>query len=747
MRGYKQLAPLVADDDAIDIDQLVRDAASGVQADARARRTNTPDLTGGADDDLPYIPLDLDESEYTFQAPRIEPREFPARGEAYGTPAPSLGGFAPRTAPGFQSDGRMSVRGTARFGEHLRRTAEQALRNQPPASPSAPLASPPPAAQTAPGTTPQPPETQVAPQAQQAPAVAPPGQGGQPPAQDAAEEAPLSSVPTEGGNMRPEAAPMLTPMADRARKFAEAPGAFKPTGDEEARLADAQRLDDQGARRQRIARGILSGVGLLGAATGLNGLAGIGAAGLGATNAASRAPNERTNRVREEIARRMQGMQAEREAANQAATREAQGIESQRQAARQSRLDDANVGLTNARAASEMQDAATSELERATAMGDAAGMRAAIRATVNGLNDDSGLVQQWRALVASPEFDGMQGESLRAFSGQVAQLANNRRAGVLEGGGGHGPSGRMVQDPNTLQMRWQPGSSGRSGTAAQPVAPTGPAAPRRAPAGAPSSENTPSEGAVNEAASTPQADPRAVALNRVFPRLTPQERTIALGMMIDHGYTPEQLSDGRVQSVINAAVDRYRAAPAGAGDAQYGGAIEALARDIDPNRFGPGIDADIYRRTYSQKIEPMERDMAPLITVAQSLRRAIGRARTPDDQARLRAAISGNPAMAQMLGVPDLQAMLARGNEQYARERSGAAISPSEWESFRTQLGQGSVITNPQAIVNAFDQLIGLGRSHIDEVWTNAGGPNYVNEYLRRREQAAANRRAARGRR
>lgn len=701
MRGYKQLAPLVADDDAIDIDQLVRDAASGVQADARARRTDTPDLTGG-DDDLPYIPLDLDESEYTFQAPRIEPREFPARGEPYGTPAPSLGGFAPRTAPGFQSDGRMSVRGTARFGEHLRRTAEQALRNQPPASPSAPLASPPPAAQTAPGTTPQPPETQVAPQAQQAPAVAPHGQGGQPPAQDAAEEAPLSSVPTEGGNMRPEAAPMLTPMADRARKFAEAPGAFKPTGDEEARLADAQRLDDQGARRQRIARGILSGLGLLGAATGLNGLAGIGAAGLGATNAASRAPNERTNRVREEIARRMQGMQAEREAANQAATREAQGIESQRQAARQSRLDDANIALTEARTEAAQAEQAQTQMEAEIERGNINGARGIFRSFVGSLNSDAEAAQMARQFIASPDFANATADDLRNYGSRLAMLANNRHSGLLtRGGGGHGQT-VSAYDPTTggfVDRRVGGGQRREAPTlpptyeelqalqAAQPPM----EAPAPAPVATPAPRRGGGGGGAPRAAAAPAASPASTPATGNQVPLPTEDESLLMAVRA-RGIDPNTTEGLAYAASLRRALQSSDEPTARAADAEIRSALAESAQD---DGIPPGVPRDEWRQRVTQA-----EDHANSFNALRPLLRTLHSA----SPAQITAALHGGAAMARVAGASALRRRIFGYYNSYYHHFGGANITPSEAERYQNAFGADSIAVDPRQFTAAMEE-------------------------------------------
>lgn len=659
MRGYKQLAPLVADDDAIDIDQLVRDAASGVQADARARRTDTPNLTGGGDDDLPYIPLDLDESEYTFQAPRIEPRRpmIPS--------GPMSSAFANAARGAFDS---------------ARSTLAPLFtpRAQTPASPSAPLASPPPAAQTAPGTTPQPPETQAAPQAQQAPAVAPPGQGGQPPAQDAAEEAPLSSVPTEGGNMRPEAAPMLTPMADRARKFAEAPGAFKPTGDEETRLADAQRLDDQGARRQRIARGILSGLGLLGAATGLNGLAGIGAAGLGATNAASRAPNERTNRVREEIARRMQGMQAEREAANQAATREAQGIESQRQAARQSRLDDANIALTEARTSGEIGEAdrarVQAELDEAARTGNLAAARAGLEARVNAVQHPATRAA-W--LAALPGM--LQAADPELLMNQQDDVGRTdiRRGG--QGAGGSGGNGSRVEttvdaNGNVVAVRRRTG----------PRAP-GVASPTTGASAAPTSE----DGAVLDV-----NDPAAIPgwIQRTLNRAGLAEQDTIAGYLLRWEQAPSDSARAAVLTEVSnlatqAERDNAGGNPAGANPQEWHRMRGVMAPFLSQHRAASRLESQV-RTWIGSRPVALRAAMALSGSGDTSEFDAVTMAQAHD----ILGAIAGfaNPLLAQ---------------------RSGAAVTDQELARFLREFAVGRWLAPPQAFLSRLsaytDQLEG----------------------------------------
>jgi hypothetical protein len=278
-------------------------------------------------------------------------------------------------------------------------------------------------------------------------ANAPIGQGARP-----ADDDPIvATVPTANGGTRPEAAPPLAPQDDRTRKL-NSSDAFGPNAGEQKSLAAAREGDDRQDRGGRIARGVFAGLGLLGAATGMNGLAGIGTAGLGVTNAAMPEAGRRTSRAEADIAQRLQRVNAERTQndRNIGAQREA---ESARVAGeRQARLDEANLGLTTARTEAIGAESSRAEAEQAMAQRGAAGFRDYIRARVAAI--PAGQTRApLDAVVNAETFNGIEDpEALYRILGSV-DAVDRRRGGQGVGGSGGTTRGHEGLDANGNVIR------------------------------------------------------------------------------------------------------------------------------------------------------------------------------------------------------------------------------------------------------------------------------------------------------
>jgi hypothetical protein len=539
--------------------------------------------------------------------------------------------------------------------------------------------------------------------------------------------------------------PITEPRA-RINKSARAPvdaSQFGPNAAEQSRLAEAEHDDLRSDRWRRALSGLGSVFGALaGVIPGIGIVSRVATAGSGAV----RPHNERQDAVRRDIASRLEssgGMRAyQDQQAQGAATAQRQAQQDQRQAgidALNARETEASIGLAQARTAGETADTQTAEIERQLAAGDTVAARRGLRALANGLNDDSGMANEIRDFVNSPEFEGASGELVREYTARVVQLANNRRAGLLESGGGGGGGGRLVQDPVTGAFRRVGGGGGAprapggaaASAAGPPVARSG-AAPRPAPAPA-------------AAPATAMANPRLVAINSVFPDLDPDQRAVMLRSMIQHRYEPAQLQDPRVQSVLNAAVTAYDGAPAARREALLREAEGTMARDIDDRELPASIvdprgfaqAADLMRTINEQHIRPY--GMARI-----AIEHALANGVSENDMRIILAGGERARQVASARGYAGLLSAVQQVRENYGRERSGAAISPSEWENFNTILGSPSVLT-PHAsadFIGAMRQLENLGQSSLRSAAQRGAGLNdpveVYDEFVRRQRRLNA---------
>lgn len=702
------------------------------------------------EDDPDAAPITSPVEEFVYRSPI--PREAPdramtpglsARGMPQAPPVDSVpGGFSPMEtgyAPRREQPMRAVPASVARDVERRTIAAQPAApAPQAPATPAPAQARPegivdPWEAVTAPAAAPSAPTDDTAPitASQQATEA------------DDSDDAPVA---------RPVAMPASTAMPGDENKRAKlrSSDAFGATQDEQSQLADAQHGDQRSDRWRRALQGIGGIVGVLGAAAGNGGMAGLGMASMMGARSV-RPHNERTDAVREQIAARVAAAQGERQYMDTQDERAAASARQASQDARQATLDEANLGLVQARTQAQQSAVEDDAFERASAAGDAAGMREAIRATVNGLNDNSGLANQWRAMVSSPEFDQMSSQSLRDFQGTIGQLVNNRRSGLLSGGGGTGPRQALDGAGNIVNIPGRPAQRGQGAPPAATGAPVaaGEAIPVQAPT-RPARAGRPRAAAVPAVADTPEnravaqaEDPVLSAIMRRHPDMSLSEAIIVRGAAIEYGLTPANVDTPDGQMIVAARLQAYREGGSHDQTEALREAGSAAASRLNPTRLAQGLDQRVWNRVSVAMTRAHEEAVAPYVQAASALRRAIANHRSPADRARIVAAMHGDARAAAAMGVPNLQAMIAAGNEAYGRQQSGAAISQSEWQQFRTILGQGSSWASPEVALNAFNNMIGMGRNMVDGRALQGGGtPAYAEEFWRQRRAIAEAREA-----
>jgi hypothetical protein len=428
-----------------------------------------------------------------------------------------------------------------------------------------------------------------------------------------------------------------------------------------------------------------------------------------------------------------------------AATAQRQAQQDQRQAsldALNARETEAGIALSGARLQGENADNAAADIERRLAAGDAVGARAGLRAIVNGLNDNSDMANELRTFVNSPEFENTSSDLVREYTERVTRLVNNKQTGMLSGGGGSGGGGRLVQDPITGAFRRTAGGGSGGGA---PRAPGGAVAPA---AGAPVARSGATPRPAPAPAATPataMANPRLVAINSVFPDLDPDQRAVMLRSMIQHRYEPEQLQDPRVQSVLNAAVTAYDGAPAARREALLREAEGTMARDIDDRELPASI---VDPRGFAQASELMrtinEQHIRPYGMARIAVEHALANGVNENDMRIILAGGERARQLATARGYAGLLSAVQQVRENYGRERSGAAISPSEWENFNTILGSPSVLT-PHAsadFIGAMRQLENLGQSSLRGAAQRGAGLNdpveVYDEFVRRQRRLNA---------
>ena len=728
MRYSKQTVnprALIPDDEPIDVDALARETAQATRAELNAAaprvRTATEQATATtpnapAPDDVPVIDLGLDPADYTFHAGQPAPTEDdepilprPSERESFSTPS----GLRQRAQPqpwASPAPDPWSV----------------------PQSPTQPSPAPAPNA----GVTPQPPPPAMQPPGpgatppQQQPQE-PPVQAGQVPPQQQAQnqavgaqagvnpgqERPgtdddnspiISTVPTATGQERPEAAPMLMPETDRAKKFARAPGAFGPNADEQNQLARAEALDQRSDRIRRALGGIGSILGILGAGAGSPGLASLGMATMAGGRSVS-PHNERQDAVREQIARRMQSMQAERQAAMQAAGQEQEQIASAREAERQGRLDEAQLGLTNARTDALRAEQEQAQLDSAIQSGNMDGARAIFRSIVGSLNDNSRVAQMARRFIASPQFATASAEDIQGYQELLRQWATSHHTGILSRGGGGGSTsstwdpatgrfvdrrvgGRGVPEPTLpptfeeLQAMQQQAAQEQPPAVAAPMpatqvapAPRRASVPRRgAPAPAQAGAPAPTD------AATPPAAGTQVALPSEDEQLVMAARAAGIDPNTSQGLayiaSLRQSLRSRDHAEQRAARETVR---------------QGLLANATEGNLPPAIPRDEWRLLTREADEHAQHyaGMRPLLASVHGA-----------NPAQLSAALHGGAAMSRVAGASDLRAEIGAFLNRYFHDFGGANITPEERERYMTAFASDSIVIDPAAFTRAMER-------------------------------------------
>jgi hypothetical protein len=492
----------------------------------------------------------------------------------------------------------------------------------------------------------------------------------------------------------PDTSPAPTPNA--------APNSmFSATDAEATRLANARKRE----RNARIAQAIMAGLGgVMGIAGAASGNKGLGAAGV-AISGGSRGLNAaqgRSAEVQGDIDRRMAGEQAQQGYNDQQAAATAAGQRQQQQDQRQATMDEANLGLTQARTEDLNAERANSEFEQAALQGNAQGMRAAIRSRIAAVQHE-GTRQGWGNLAASgSELDQMTDlDGLRSILDNVART-DIRRGGQGAGGSGGGRSDdTWVADPNHpnggYMQRGRARSGGGSGSAPNDSA--GPSTQVQAPSGA------------------------APAAGRALP--TGDERLALLAR-----YRGIDLNSEAGQAWLASTRERLNEGSSHEAEVMRNDIITATERASD----GTGLPLQIDRaewRDLTRRADEHAQQVTRISPVVGVLSGA--------SDAQIAAALHGGPALRRVAGAADLHSSIWRYMNAYYSAMGGANITANELERYRDAFASGSAINDPQAFVRAIratlqsnvraaETIMRRATSHPDLVWEQ-----YVRRVLNQR--------------
>jgi hypothetical protein len=511
-----------------------------------------------------------------------------------------------------------------------------------------------------------------------------------------------ASGPDQPSAPRPQ--PFAPPDTSPAPTPTAAPSSmFSATDAEATRLANARKRE----RNARIAQAIMAGLGgVMGIAGAASGNKGLGAAGV-AISGGSRGLNAaqgRSAEVQGDIDRRMAGEQAQQGYNDQQAASAAAGQRQQQQDQRQATIDEANLGLTQARTEDLNAERANSEFEQAALQGNAQGMRAAIRSRIAAVQHE-GTRQGWGNLSAEgSELDQMTDlDALRSVLDNVART-DIRRGGQGAGGSGGGRSDDVwVADPSHpnggYMQRGRARSGGGSGSAPNDSA--GPSTQVQAPSGA------------------------APAAGRALPTADEQLALLARYRGIDLNSEPGQAwlaaNRGRLSGSNHE------------GEVMRNDVITAMERASD----GTGLPLQIDRAEWRD----LSRRADPHAQAVLTLRPLVGRLGGASE-AQIAAALHGGPAMARLAGASDLRSEIWRYMNSYYHEFGGANVTANELERYRQAFANDSVVNDPRGFVRAIratmqhnvqaaQAVMNRATSHRDLMWEQ-----YVRRVLNPRRPA-----------
>lgn len=539
---------------------------------------------------------------------------------------------------------------------------------------------------------------------------------------------------------RPPAMGLPGTAPDQPGQYQPLPNPFQQTDADRKALEDAEKRDN----RLRIASGIMRGLGFLtqfGA-----GLAGNNPLG-NAAGAASVNFNPQIDGA-EQVRRRI----AERQANDYRAMQFEQGqrdrFEQSRaarlQAERQAREDDLNTRYRQAQIGRLDQESRMSQDERDTAQANADVTRQILRATVESMPASNPLAAAWARVMADPNgaFENADVETLQEIDNSIGGImrtkAYQNARGVFSG------SRQLVDGPNG--PRWVTSGGGRvqtvgdalaaeraaaeqaaaGGTAVtpQPVAdrPAGrvrgagvhrgarPAA-APAPAGAP-----PAPGATAPAPGAPAAGSGQVISADDYPGLLRQTYSEVYGPDFETANAAARTAYRLDLARLTGSRDQQRAVLDSAAHR-----LESVA--VRQNSVVPPEHQAEYRRI-AREMDAAERQyVVPYAGIQQTLinmRRRIAAMPDPAERARataqLFAAMQGNAAAANALGVRGLHSRILLGRETFGRGQSGAAIGGSEWANFDSILGRASVLDDVSDMIDALENLLDKGDAHMDSI-------------------------------
>lgn len=520
---------------------------------------------------------------------------------------------------------------------------------------------------------------------------------------------------------------------------------YQLTKDERARLARAQRRD----RNINIARTVFGGLGGLAqlgtAAAGNTGAAlGIGQAMSGYEPMQDAVYQRVAGAIDQDRGQRVQAYEYDQQQAQQAA-----------EAERNARLDDlrmrsaeSNMAVDQARIA-QMQQQQTRQLEEMAASGASAdALRALIRSNVYSLPRNNPFAMEWLRAINDPSFANADAETLRVIDHRIGSTMSTHAfqegRGISAPAAGGGPYLGNIpgmpaprgasRPPQTIgEMVAQQEAARAQGQAGVPTDPIAalPPAPGRGGTRAMRAAATAATGspAAPVAAPTPVTEGGLPDLSQYGVQVQNQgEYVSALAALERSGrrFTEEEIrSNPRIQLALATQIMASRERNAGRRSD-----LQRNAEDIMRTAAGENISPDeqpLYA-TVSTRANAVHNDVVTRFSAPmRALARAIEVRNQHEPGSReyirlegmIRAAIGGNGAVRSLAPLATLGSVLNRMEEDFGRGQSGAAISESEWATFRNVLNTQSFMTDPDVTLRGlramYDRAVNIRNSRFSE--------------------------------
>lgn len=541
--------------------------------------------------------------------------------------------------------------------------------------------------------------------------------------------------------------PGIDTPAEPVRK--SAPNPYELTADERARLARAERSD----RNINIARTIFGGLsGLtqmgLGAAGNVGAASGVGQAMSGYQPMQSAVSDRVSQRIDRDRTQRVQAAQYDQQQRQAAAEAERQAtLDALRAQGMQS-----DIALDQARIA-QMQQEQTRQLDEMAANGASAdAMRALIRSNVYALPRNNPFAMEWLRAINDPSFAQADVETLRAFDHRIGSMMSTHAfqegrgiSAVSTGGGPYlgnvpglaGPTTTIRRPPQTIgEMVAQqqaaeqgqapvPGGVPMPGPTAMPPAP----APARGAGGVARAARPAAPTAQPPTAPTSAALGALPDLSQYGVQATNQSEYVAALAALERSgrrFTDEEIrANPRVQLALATQILAMRERNAG-----RRADLQRNAEDIMRTAAGEQISPD-EQQLYARVSERANAVHNEVVTMFSAPLRALSRALEVRDQhprgsaeyirldGMIRAAIVGNGSVRSLAPLASLGSVMNRMEEDFGRERSGAAISATEWVNFRNILNTEAFFTDPEVTLRGlralYDRAINVRNSRFSE--------------------------------